>query len=638
LKNGRSKTTRGNRDDRGSRAGHRDRDDRKRPPKRWQPGTFPGKPAGGRGGARPGTASPSAAGTDLPDPTIVFEDDDVLVIDKPAGVLSATPPSSDEPSAFNFVKRHTGPRPRKGPARAFIIHRLDRDASGLLVFAKNERAFRWLKEDFRAKRVHRLYLALVEGELRDPAGRLAEGAMQGFLHERPDGRVVSLPKQEFRESTRGQKPDEARLAVTYYTTLAVSEGRSLVQLRMETGRKHQIRVQLRALGNPVAGDQLYHAQTDPLRRLCLHAAELGFRHPRTGQSCEFVSPAPPEFWTLAGTQPPPGGTGAPYVRSEPHGQAREPGLGPARALASAAAPAAGPRRPAGADHPSHGPARPLTPPSTLDTSWDHVAQWYDELVGDQPSDHYRDVILPGAVRLLGDVRGARILDVACGQGILSRHLAELGARVTGVDASESLIAAARAHAGPQVEYVIADARAIGTLRHPKFDAATSVMALMNIDPLDPVLAGCAQALRPGGALVIVILHPAFRAPRQTAWGFETTRRTVIPGTRPGHGGTKGHAKVRQYRRVDGYLSAGQFEIVMNPGEAARGKPKVTTWTFHRPLQTYVKTLHAAGFVIEALEEWPSLRRSAPGPRATEENRARREIPLFLGMRAVLVAG
>jgi hypothetical protein len=90
--------------------------------------------------------------------------------------------------------------------------------------------------------------------------------------------------------------------------------------------------------------------------------------------------------------------------------------------------------------------------------------------------------------------------------------------------------------------------------------------------------------------------------------------------------------------VEGYLSTGQFEIVMNPGQVAHGKPKVTTWTFHRPLQTYVKLLDAAGFLIEGLEEWPSLRRSAPGRNAAEENRARREIPLFLGLRAIARGG
>ena len=92
--------------------------------------------------------------------------------------------------------------------------------------------------------------------------------------------------------------------------------------------------------------------------------------------------------------------------------------------------------------------------------------------------------------------------------------------------------------------------------------------------------------------------------------------------------------MRQYRRVDGYLSPGQFPITMNPGHAAHGAEPVQTWTFHRPVQTYVRLLTEAGFLVEALEEWPSMRKSQPGPRAAEEDRARREIPMFLGIRAI----
>ncbi|HZW05508.1 MAG TPA: hypothetical protein VFF65_00170, partial [Phycisphaerales bacterium] len=148
---------------------------------------------------------------------------------------------------------------------------------------------------------------------------------------------------------------------------------------------------------------------------------------------------------------------------------------------------------------------------------------------------------------------------------------------------------------------------------PGFDTATCVMALGNIEPIDPVLEGVASLLKPGGALVFVISHPSFRAPGQTSWGWDDA------GAQP-----------RQFRRVDGYLSAGQHRISMHPGDA----PDVVTWTFHRPLQAYVKALAAAGFVIETLEEWPGQRVSQPGPRAAEENRTRQEIPLFLAVRAV----
>jgi SAM-dependent methyltransferase len=238
-------------------------------------------------------------------------------------------------------------------------------------------------------------------------------------------------------------------------------------------------------------------------------------------------------------------------------------------------------------------------------------------------------------------------------------MAAMGLDVVGVDASPRLIEAARRRAGETngadpaepgavargLRFEVGDARELQKLSEPlgaePFDAVTCIMALMNIDPLEPVLRGAASLLRPGGAFVAVILHPAFRAPGQTSWGFEEEEGRGTPMARPGKYG-KGRqdrrpgppVRVRQYRRVDGYLSPGQASIMMNPGKAAHGAEAVTTWTFHRPIQSYAKALAEAGFLIEALEEWPSMRKSEPGPRATEENRARREIPMFLGLRAV----
>src|SRR6185295_19897167 len=99
------------------------------------------------------------------------------------------------------------------------------------------------------------------------------------------------------------------------------------------------------------------------------------------------------------------------------------------------------------------------------------------------------------------------------------------------------------------------------------------------------------------------------------------------------GGARGTVPptVKQYRRVDGYLSPGQAPIVMNPGGAAHGREAITTMTFHRPIQGYVNAFAKAGLLVDAMEEWPSLRISQPGPRAAEENRARREIPMFLAL-------
>jgi SAM-dependent methyltransferase len=299
-----------------------------------------------------------------------------------------------------------------------------------------------------------------------------------------------------------------------------------------------------------------------------------------------------------------------------------------------------------------------------DTSWDHVASWYDSLVGEERSDHFEKVIGPGTLRLLRPDSVRRVLDIACGPGSLGRQLAAMGIEAVGVDASPRLIEAARKRSQggtdrqeprPAARYEVGDARELTALRETleagagPFDAATCVMALMNIDPLEPVFRGAAGLLREGGALVAVILHPAFRAPGQTSWGWDGDARTMgrskfDPRARAGHEArsplrdtprTGAPGRLRQYRRVDGYLSAGQSPITMNPGKVAHGAAPVTTWTFHRPIQAYVKALADAGFVIESLEEWPSMRQSEPhGARASEENRARREIPMFLGVRAV----
>src|SRR5262249_35427207 len=158
---------------------------------------------------------------------------------------------------------------------------------------------------------------------------------------------------------------------------------------------------------------------------------------------------------------------------------------------------------------------------------------------------------------------------------LARTMSAQGLDVLGVDAAPRLIEAARrraAAAGLTARFEVGDARALGSLDTGEpFDAAICVMALMNIDPLEPVLREAAALLKPGGAFVGVILHPAFRAPGQTAWGWEEDRPA-----KPQRGPSRPR-RVRQFRRVDGYLSPGQAPITMNPGRAAHGAAPVTTW-------------------------------------------------------------
>jgi RluA family pseudouridine synthase len=521
---------------------------------------------------------------------LVYEDDEYIIIDKAPGIVTADPTNMVAGTVFESIKKYmrregrVGGRGRGRTGRVWVIHRLDKEASGLLVFAKNAESFEAIKEQFRSKRMTRVYSAVVEGVLGQPGHT---GSHQSFIMDGPesDPRVRSIPASEF----RGAPGKEGRLAVTHYRVVSASPGvlagtgATFLQVRLDTGRKNQIRVHMADLGHPIVGDQRYGAVSDPLGRVALHAAELGFTHPRTGQGVRYSSPTPMTFRRLGGDAL------ATPERDETAAPAR-----PARA------PAVPSRGGGGAD---------------FDTSWDRVAQWYDDLLSEKKNDHYEDVIMPGTLRLLRPAEGMRVLDVACGQGVLARRLGTIGVHVTGVDAAPQLIAAARSRSGEGMralpEFKVGDARELAPMGLRGYDAAACVMALGNIEPVSPVFEGVAGALRDGGAMVFVIAHPAFRAPGQTAWGWDDEEK-------------------KQYRRVEGYLSAGQHAIQMHPGKDA----SVVTWTFHRPLQAYFKALADAGFVVESMEEWAGKRVSTSGPRAGEENRARREIPLFLAVRAV----
>lgn len=544
-------------------------------------------------GSDPGSKAPQAR------PTILGERDGIVVVDKPAGIVTADKdPNRD--SVLAHVKRWL--KNTRPDARVWVVHRLDKDASGLLLFATTPEVYAWLKEDLRAHRVEREYTAVVHGVPDWPGERtLADQLLDG-----PEHRKVLVA---------ADTATTARNAVTHARVVEKGKGRAMVALRLETGRRHQLRVQLAHAGHAILGDRLYGPEPSSIEkknkalRLCLHASRLTLHHPGTGQKLVFESPPPPRFFTLVGERAPEGSIAATKGQAPAADQPGQP------------------------DKPGR-PDKPARPQQTTAKGWDHVAAWYDKLVGEGHSDHHSAVIVPGALRLLDLRQGETMLDVACGEGVLSRAAAQLGVRVTGVDAAGRLIEAAQNRAGPNERYVTGDARQLETLglgppAGGGFDAASCVMALMNIDTIEAVFRGVAGVLRPGGRFVAVVLHPAFRAPGQTGWGWDES--APEPDRAPGRAPQRTQ---RQYRRVDGYLTPYAHPIVMNPGAAARGRRPVTTTTHHRPLQSYVAALARTGFVVEALEEWPSQRQSEPGPRAAEENRARREIPLFLAWRAV----
>jgi len=205
---------------------------------------------------------------------IIFEDDDLLIVNKPPGLLTSTVPREKRPTLLAHVREYLGPRVRLG-----LIHRLDRDARGLLVFSKNDLAYKSLKTQFYHHTVDRTYLAVCVGVPTPPVGDIGLP-----LIERADGTV--------RVSHRGERGERA---LTHYEIIRTDGKRTLVRLILHTGRKHQIRAHLAHLGTPVIGDQMYAKPPHNKPPLLLAAVRLGFTHPRNGKPVLFELPIPSEF-------------------------------------------------------------------------------------------------------------------------------------------------------------------------------------------------------------------------------------------------------------------------------------------------------------------------------------------------------
>lgn len=253
-------------------------------------------------------------------------------------------------------------------------------------------------------------------------------------------------------------------------------------------------------------------------------------------------------------------------------------------------------------------------PKKKKTSWGKVSRWYDELIERGDDTYQKKVILPNLLRAMRIRRGETILDVGCGQGFFSRAFAEEGARVTGIDISRELVSLARSHSPRAIRFEVAPADRIPQIAAVSMDAAVSVLAVQNIETIDGMLEETARVLKPSGRLYLVLNHPAFRIPRGSSWGWDEEHNV-------------------QYRRVDRYLSESTIPIQMHPGS----RPGVRTVSFHRPLQWYFKKLSKYGFAVVRLEEWISHKKSARGPRASAEDVARKEIPIFMLVEAVRYA-
>jgi len=211
--------------------------------------------------------------------TILHEDVDVIVVLKANGLLTVATERERENTAQAYLNAYLGARREE---RIHVVHRLDRETSGVLVFAKNFHARERLKEQFAAHSVDRLYVAIIEGAIEPPAGTI-----RSHLLERKDLKMQSV----------SANPD-AKLAVTHYRVIASTPNYSMLEVRLETGRKNQIRAHLSEAGHPVVGDQLYGSTINPLGRLGLHAKVLGFTHPTTGKKMVFTAPLPKSFRAL----------------------------------------------------------------------------------------------------------------------------------------------------------------------------------------------------------------------------------------------------------------------------------------------------------------------------------------------------
>ena len=209
---------------------------------------------------------------------IVYLDDHIVVVDKRAGLLSMGSESEKERTAHRILNDHLKALTGASSQTAFIVHRLDRETSGLMIFARSRAIQDALQQNWKA--VTKKYLAVVEGI--PPA---AEGTLR-------DNLVESKSLRMHRVDRGGE------LAITHYRVVQKGRANSLLELTLETGRKNQIRVQIAGLGHPIAGDRKYGATTDPAPRLALHSSELKFRHPVTHASMEFRSDMPSRLMAL----------------------------------------------------------------------------------------------------------------------------------------------------------------------------------------------------------------------------------------------------------------------------------------------------------------------------------------------------
>lgn len=211
---------------------------------------------------------------------LVYEDDDIIVVNKGYGLLSMGTDKIKDGTAYSIIRDYVKWKDPRN--KIFIVHRLDRDTSGLMMFAKSEEAKDAMQHNWNNMVLNRKYLAVVEGHVSQE-----NGIIKSYLAETSQYEVYST-----QDETQGQ------LALTRYKTLSRGNGYSLLEVELDTGRKNQIRVHMKDLGHPIIGDRKYGAKTSPIHRLALHAQTLRFVHPITRKEMNFTTPIPSSFASM----------------------------------------------------------------------------------------------------------------------------------------------------------------------------------------------------------------------------------------------------------------------------------------------------------------------------------------------------
>lgn len=211
---------------------------------------------------------------------IIYEDDEIIVINKPAGLLTISTEKEKEKTAFHMVLNYV--KTEDPEARIFVVHRLDKDTSGIVMFAKNPELKEAFQENWNELVSLRQYIAIADGIFEKK-----EDTITSYLAETRTHLIYST-----------QNKLDGKMAITHYKVINENKDFSLVEVKIDTGRKNQIRVHLKESGHPVAGDKKYGSITDPIKRMALHCSTLTLKHPFTGKELSFSAHPDNRFYSL----------------------------------------------------------------------------------------------------------------------------------------------------------------------------------------------------------------------------------------------------------------------------------------------------------------------------------------------------